>query len=269
MKAVVLADNRSGVYACGTEHGLSLYLETSRHKLLLDTGASDLFVKNAEKLGVDLKEVDFLFISHGHKDHSGGIRSFLEINSKAEIIMSSDIIDDKYYSMRGGLHEITADIPYEEYKDRFILVSKDCLIDRDIRVVVTINNSFPRPKGNENLLIRSALGDLVKDSFKHEMLLYTEGLLFTGCCHGGLLNILDAAPKGLENVIGGFHLLDGDADNKYESDFEILDIASYIMQHYPSVRLFTGHCTGDGVLDVMRQKLPALEQFAVGETIRF
>ena len=66
MKAVVLSDNRSINDNYGVEHGLSVYLKTNQHRLLLDTGASDLFIRNAEKMNIDLREVDYLFISHGH-----------------------------------------------------------------------------------------------------------------------------------------------------------------------------------------------------------
>lgn len=66
-----LAENTSNDAQFETEHGLSLYIETSKHKLLFDLGASDLFAKNAVKMGVDLSAVDTVIISHGHADHGG------------------------------------------------------------------------------------------------------------------------------------------------------------------------------------------------------
>ena len=65
-KWTVLADNRTSNPRLETEHGLSILLETTRHRVLLDTGASDLFIRNADRLGIDLSEVDYVFISHGH-----------------------------------------------------------------------------------------------------------------------------------------------------------------------------------------------------------
>ena len=73
MKWTVLSDNRSNDSRLFTEHGLSILLETEQHRILLDTGASDVFIKNAEQLGLDLSTVDYVFISHGHSDHAGGI----------------------------------------------------------------------------------------------------------------------------------------------------------------------------------------------------
>ena len=77
MKWIVLSDNRSSDSRLSTEHGLSILLRTEQHKILLDTGASDLFIRNAELLGIDLSDVDYVFISHGHSDHAGGLRYFL------------------------------------------------------------------------------------------------------------------------------------------------------------------------------------------------
>ena len=80
MRWTVLSDNRSYDSCLFTEHGLSVLLQTERHKILLDTGASDLFIRNAGQLGIDLSDVDYVFISHGHSDHAGGLRYFLEYN---------------------------------------------------------------------------------------------------------------------------------------------------------------------------------------------
>lgn len=107
MKWTVLSDNRSCNPALETEHGLSILLTTERHNILLDTGASDLFIRNAELLGVNLSDVDYVFISHGHSDHAG---DFLEHNQKAQIIVSPDAMSGKFFSKRGNLHSITSEL---------------------------------------------------------------------------------------------------------------------------------------------------------------
>ena len=119
MKWTVLSDNRSYDCCLSTEHGLSILLTTDQHKILLDTGASDLFIRNAELLGIDLSDVDYVFISHGHSDHAGGLRYFMEHNQKAKVIVSPDAMGGKFFSKRGNLHNITTEWP-EIDDDRLI-----------------------------------------------------------------------------------------------------------------------------------------------------
>ena len=85
IKITTLVEN--SVYGKGLqgEHGLSLLVDTGEHRLLFDTGASDLFIRNAGALGIDLGDVDFLVLSHGHRDHTGGLHHFLAMNHKAKV----------------------------------------------------------------------------------------------------------------------------------------------------------------------------------------
>ena len=96
-KWTILSDNRSCNATLETEHGLSILLDTEKHRVLLDTGASDVFIRNAEKMGIDLSTVDYVFISHGHSDHAGGLKHFLNINERAEIIVSPDAMSGKFF----------------------------------------------------------------------------------------------------------------------------------------------------------------------------
>ena len=90
MRIVTLIENTGCREDLVQEHGLSLYIETGAVKILFDAGQSGAFADNAQKLGVDLSRVDFMVLSHGHYDHGGGIRRFLEINKTAPVYLSRD-----------------------------------------------------------------------------------------------------------------------------------------------------------------------------------
>ena len=256
MKWTVLVDNRTNDPALQTEHGLSVFLETDRHSILLDTGASDMFIRNAERLRKDLSRVDYVFISHGHSDHAGGLKYFMEMNKTAQIIVSPHSMKGKFYSKRKYLHSITTtwpDIP----KDRLVLINESCQVfdlqaskDRatdDLQIIAHIPQIHPMPKGNQHLFIRDANGEYVGDDFRHELALYMDGLLFTGCAHSGLENILSACPWPVHSVLGGFHLLDG-----HESEQELISLAQRLSSNYPHTQFYTSHCTGDNVFAILQ-----------------
>ena len=100
IKITTLVEN--SVYGKGLqgEHGLSLLVDTGEHRLLFDTGASDLFIRNARILGIDLKEVDFLVLSHGHRDHTGGLHHFLAVNDKAQVVCKRELFQLKFKDER-------------------------------------------------------------------------------------------------------------------------------------------------------------------------
>ena len=85
MKCKILIDNTPFGQYCA-EWGLAVYIEYNGKKLLLDTGASPLFADNAEKMGVDLSEIDFGILSHAHYDHSLGMDAFFRVNAKADVL---------------------------------------------------------------------------------------------------------------------------------------------------------------------------------------
>lgn len=259
MKWTVLSDNRSSNPKLETEHGLSILLETEQHKILLDTGASNVFIRNAELLGVDFSDVDYVFISHGHSDHAGGLQHFLRINERAKIIVSPDAMSGKFFSKRGNLHSITTEWP-EIDDERLILIDHTCEIAEGLHVIAHIPQIHPMPKGNQNLYVQDADGEYIYDDFRHELALYVEGLLFTGCAHSGLENILSSCPWPVNTVVGGFHLLDGQ-----ETVEELAVLAQRLKANYPNTQFYTSHCTGDKVYDVMKGVMgEQLQSFSCG-----
>ena len=273
MKWTVLSDNRRCDDSLETEHGLSILLETEKHRILLDTGASDVFIRNATHLGIDLSTVDYVFISHGHSDHAGGLKHLIKKINNAQVIVSPHAINGKFFSKRGNLHSITAEWPKID-DGRLVLINQTCAIAKDIHVIAHIPQNHPMPKGNQNLYVQIATphsdqrsentaGNYIHDDFRHELALYVDGLLFTGCAHSGLENILAACPWPVHTVIGGFHLLDS-----LETEEELAALAQRMKAKYPNTQFYTSHCTGDSVFATLKTIMGnQLHAFNCGMTI--
>ena len=261
MKITVLADNRKFDDTLESEHGLCIYLETENYKCLLDTGASDVFITNAEKLGIDLNEVDFVFISHGHADHIGGLPEFLTVNVKAKIVLSENAINKSFFSTRNGLHPINIDFDFSPYTERFVFVDSEMVIRDEIRVFSATENKYPLPKANAALFKQRGNG-LLSDDFNHELVISfgTDNLfVYTGCAHRGLLNILSSIllspTKKIGTVMGGFHLSDSNATQRFETEAEIENIGSELKKIYPDTLFITGHCSGENAFKLLKTKL--------------
>ncbi len=249
MKWTVLTDNRTDNDALKTEHGLAILLETIRHKILLDTGASDVIIHNAQTLGIDLSTIDYIFLSHGHNDHTGGLQHVLSVNQKAKVIVAPSALTGEFFSKRNSLHSITNKWP-ELPADRLLTIDQNTTLEDDLHIMAHIPQRHAMPMGNQKLFTKNAQGDLVPDDFRHELTLYTEGLLFTGCAHSGLENILAACPWPVKMVVGGYHLLDG-----YESEEELAALATRLMTTYPETQFYTSHCTGDLVFNILQKTM--------------
>ena len=99
MKITALVENTTCSDELAKEHGLSLYIEACGKRVLFDTGLGDNFAANAEKLGVDLENIDFAVLSHGHYDHGGGLARFIAINGTSPIY-ARELAFEPHYSQR-------------------------------------------------------------------------------------------------------------------------------------------------------------------------
>lgn len=247
MKLIVLSDNTSVSESLESEHGLSIYIETTGHHILFDTGAGCIFKRNAEKLGVDLATVELLVLSHGHYDHGGGLRTFLEVNSRAKIFIHKQAFEAHYSKRMEGPAYIGLDqtlLPNE----RFIFCGDQVVIDENIEVFSRVKSKRLFPSCNAMLLMKRG-DNFVPDDFAHEQNLVIqqngEILLIAGCAHKGIVNIVDACRDRLgqypDYVVGGFHL-SGSGGNRSEAP-DVVDAIGEYLASTPS-RYYTCHCTG-------------------------
>lgn len=260
MKIINLIENTKGHEGCAYAHGLSFYVETTKHKLLLDLGPSEETLHNADKLGVNLKEVDTVILSHGHYDHSGGIIPFARINPDATIYMQENANGD-YYADDGenakderyryiGIDKNIAKLP------QVVKLSGDYIIDDELELFTIKKRSHALPFTNNRLLIKER-GGFARDSFLHEQyLVIRDGetrILLSGCAHNGMLSILDAFRDKYDAapdvVISGFHLMKKTEYSKEEIQ-EITDIGNELKKY--STHFITCHCTGEPAYEIMK-----------------
>lgn len=252
MKIINLVEDTKGNSGCGNEHGLSFYIETENHTILVDAGASDMFMNNAQLLGVDLQKVDTLVLSHGHYDHSGGIMPFTEINPTAKIYMRRNAGDDFYHGERYiGIDKKIPSLPQVVLTDDFLK------IDDEISLFSGINGKRFRPEGNKQLS-RKIGNMLVPDDFSHEQCVVLssggKNVLVSGCAHNGIVNILDKYEEIYKSqpdfVISGFHMIKKTGYS--QQDIDDIKATAHELLNKKSV-FYTGHCTGGEAFDIMKE----------------
>ena len=230
------------------EHGLSLYIETKKNKILFDLGASPLFVRNAEKLNVDLSKIDLVVISHGHQDHGDGLEAFFQHNNKANIYVHKKAFD-KHYSRNINGEQVYIGLDRRLMSnDRFVFTEDYLQIDEELELFSNVRGAKLIPSGNQSLLMESDTL-YVQDDFAHEQsLIITESdkkVLVAGCAHKGIVNIIDHYKYMFKtfpsHVIGGFHL-NNPVVNKCEDPDLVMKIGNYLKR--TNQQYYTCHCTG-------------------------
>lgn len=269
MKAVVLVDNIENAELHG-EWGLSIYIEYGDSKILLDAGASDLFSVNAEKLGIDLSEVDHAVLSHAHYDHGNGMPCFFNINSKASFYLRGSAAEN-CYKIADGLEYIgLPENVLSDYEDRIVFADGDLQIADGVWIIPHKTQGLEQLGKNEQMYIKTAEGWEI-DSFEHEQSLVFEtgeGLvIFNSCSHGGADNIIkeimETFPgKKVKAIIGGFHL--------YNKNDEYIKSFADRLKSTEIECVYTGHCTGEHPFEILKEALnDSAVRLYTGQIIEF
>ncbi len=253
MKIQVLIENTTDS-ELKAEHGLSIFIEYKDKKILLDAGTTATFIDNALKMKVDIANVDFCVLSHGHYDHSGGFAEYLKNNMDKKIYAMSTAIDEYYSGSGGYIHEIG--IPknvYPAYSDNFIFIDKPTEVSDGIYLIPHSTEGLEKI-GERAKLYKKADGEYVPDDFSHEMSLVfdtDDGLVvFNSCSHSGIINIIEEVKAYFDNknvyaFLGGLHMKgkNGDKEICTFSEEEIERMTDYLKENGLK-KLYTGHCTG-------------------------
>jgi 7,8-dihydropterin-6-yl-methyl-4-(beta-D-ribofuranosyl)aminobenzene 5'-phosphate synthase len=279
MIVTVLAENTVAEGGAGLrpEQGLSLHLALGHASILYDAGASGLFADNAARMGIDLAAVDLAVVSHGHYDHAGGLMRFLELNQRAVVHMHSRAADPHYVKVLFRKHD--ASIPPEVFRrhpDRIRFIDGFTEAGRDAFLLTDIGKEYPWVKFNRTLQMGQA-GRAVPDTLQHEIVLVVreaDGLVvFTGCGHNGVLNMVDAARTRfpgtpIKAVLGGFHLMGIPGMNILAEDEASVRRIGRTLLDQGIGRTYTGHCTGAKAFRTLKAVMgSAVDSLATGSRI--
>ncbi len=257
MRLTVLVDNNTIIdqYYYG-EPAVSYYIEDGNNRILFDVGYSDLYLKNAEKMNINLDNLNFIVISHGHDDHTGGLQFYpdkTERNKKTVLLSHPDALKEKKLGelaigspldlseLNKSFHCITSKNPYQ-LNDRWTFLGEiprvfDFEISEPIGTISNQGQQVP-----DFLLDDSALVYHGKDGL----------FMFTGCSHSGICNITEYAKTICEDnrisgIIGGFHLPEMNARASGTIDY---------LQHQNISMLYPGHCASFTVQAELYQRMP-------------
>ena len=269
MRIRTLVENTTNDARLKPKHGLSIYIETKKHKVLFDLGPDDTYLDNARTLGIDVSEIDTLVISHGHFDHGGALASFLKVNDKANIYLHRQAFEPHYIKV------LFAKVPIGLNKDlagndRFVLTDGTMQIDDELFLFSDVKERFDT-KSNRVLLKKTSNG-YARDDFAHEqnLIVTAEGkvALFSGCSHKGIANIVRTAKRHspiINAVFGGFHLYN--PATRTTEPPEVVQELTSALSAYDTV-FYTGHCTGHKAFEIMRNSMGEnVQSLSTGTTV--
>lgn len=251
------------------EWGLSLYIEYDDKKILLDAGASDLFMDNYSRLGIDLKDVDYAVLSHAHYDHANGFPSFLRLNKKAVLYVNECAGTDCYFkkffvSKYIGIPRVLS----SEFEDRIVRVNGVYGITRGVYLVSHKSGGYPSI-GKKNMMYRKTPEGWKPDDLMHEQSLVIDTdkglMIFNSCSHSGPENIINEVREGFPDkkiygYVGGLHLY-------YRTNQEITDVIRQFNESGIEY-IATGHCTKDRAYKMLKDGLgDKVHQFKTGLVI--
>ena len=259
------------------EPGVSYFIQDEGRKILFDVGYSDVFIKNAQKMNIHFRDLDYLVLSHGHLDHTWGLTSLIKYYTEASIekidcTKPTVITHPSSFLAKKvkGLKQIGSIISQEELSKHFkIKLSKGPLWLTERLVFL---GEIERKNDFE---AKNPIGKVVKDDFEEDDYLIDDSALayrsskglviITGCSHSGICNIVEYAKKicrddRIIDIVGGFHLL-----NPGKKQLE--GTLKYLEKIKPR-EVHACHCT-DLKSKIALSRVVNIKEVGVGQTLEF
>lgn len=243
MKISVLTENCAGSHF-QAEHGLSYLIEIDNEKILFDTGHSDVFLKNAQKLGINIhREVDTVVLSHGHWDHTYGLKY---LDNKTVVTHPRSL--DRMLATE-DFKDVQLKLTSQELEEKFNL--QPVKSPQNITENLIFLGEIPRANDFESQTTyftdERGKEDFIPDDTALVAIIENELIIITGCSHSGICNITEYAKlvtgiSDVKAILGGFHLKDKDEQTE--------KTVKYFQKHQVA-KMYPSHCT----------QLPALSAF--------
>jgi 7,8-dihydropterin-6-yl-methyl-4-(beta-D-ribofuranosyl)aminobenzene 5'-phosphate synthase len=258
LRITTLSENTASMDGCLGEWGLGVLVESDDTKVLFDTGQSFSLIHNAKLLGVDLSPIDKIVLSHGHFDHTGGLKLVLgQIGREIEVIAHPDIWQAKYVTGQGGSEYIGIPFSREELESlgaRFKLSPEPVAISDSITTSGQITMVTDYEAIEPSLTVKTN-GDFKPDALRDDQALIIKtpaGLVvILGCAHRGIINTLYHAQKvsgvkEIDTVLGGCHLINASEERIWRTVAALKELGVK--------RLGACHCTGMAASVIMAQE---------------
>ncbi|MCD6382764.1 MAG: MBL fold metallo-hydrolase [Candidatus Hydrothermae bacterium] len=218
MRVTIVFNNVIGREDLGYGWGMAAYVEGYEKKILFDTGDNGtILLKNLQKLGIKPEDIDFVFLSHAHEDHTGGLWSFLREKSDVTVCLLRSFPA----SFKARIKEMGATV---------------LEVDEPVELLPGVWTTGP-------------LGETIEEQ---SLILRTqEGILIlTGCSHPGITNIVKKARElfpedRLLFVTGGFHLL--------STPRGIVRRIAEELKQLGVEKIGPSHCTGEEAREIFRE----------------
>lgn len=243
----LLENNLSQNRALIAEHGLSFMVETEKVKILFDCSAGSAARKNAEKMHVSLKDVDYVVLSHSHYDHAGGYPDMMDHGVLAPLVTGPQFFEEKY-ACEGGKYAYLGCGFGEELLSEKGIEHRICegleTLNKGCYVVGGFKRFYEFEKAPSRF-VRQTKEGMVTDAFPDEVCLVLESkkglVMIVGCSHPGILNMIESVRERFGQpvyaVFGGSHLVEADEERLLETMRILKDMGIAIVGF--------NHCTGD------------------------
>jgi 7,8-dihydropterin-6-yl-methyl-4-(beta-D-ribofuranosyl)aminobenzene 5'-phosphate synthase len=209
-----------------SEFGLSFFVRSGDKKILFDTGSSGAFLANAGMMGINLRDLDYVVLSHGHDDHTGGLVSLVSYLTGMKSATCPEKVPELiahpccfYPKQKGPLQNSGSPLSEAEVQRQFSvnLSDRPVWITDDMVFLGEVPRRFPFERtdpGERRIILpdgRAEPDPLLDDS----AIAFRSGaglVIITGCSHSGICNITEYArevcrERRVAGIVGGFHLL--------------------------------------------------------------